>query len=291
MEKILSLFANVLKMKPEDVKAKAETPEGLKEIEDVAKGLNVFTPEALTVRDGKLKSDYVDELVKAVGDNKVPNTLYNAIKGNVMDILDKDLAAKLDIPTYSDHNDLIGKVQIKKADGKIDERLQADLLEAKTKVEELNGKLTEKDGEFSKFKESQIVSRLKDDILNKYPYAGKSDEEKKLQRDTLSAFVDTRFKLGVVEDKPALIGEDGKPVKDNSLNLVDPIAHIFEQMKTFVPQDNGATGGNGGGTPQIHLGGTQTTAEFEKEMIEKGATAEELATEYQSRVNSKLIKD
>ena len=201
------------------------------------------------------------------------------------------MAAKFGVDSYSDHNDLIGKIQAKKTTGTIDEKVKAELEEHKAKIVELNKQLEEKDGLFSKFKEDQILGRMKQEILDKYPYAGKSDEEISKQKKILAAFIDANYKFGLHEDKAALIDANGKVIKDNSLNVINPFEHVVKEMKDYVPQDNGANGGAGNGSPKTQQGGKITTVQFEKEMSERGATSEEMSREYQARVKAGLIED
>ena len=290
MEKILSFLSSILKIDTAELSKQLETDEGKKEIEGKLKNLNIFSSDDLKTRDIKLKSDHISELADAVGRNEVPTKLYNSIKGNVVSQYDKDLAKKFEVEAFNSHEDLIDKIESKNYDGELDEKLKTDLAEYKSKVIELNGKLEEKDGEFSKFKESEIVNRTKADILNKYPYSAKTDEAKAAQREILSSFLNTKYKFGVDSDKGVLIGEDRNVLKDNSLNAIDPFKKITDDMKIYVEQDNGAAGGNGSGNPKTPAGQKQTIEAFQKEMSEAGKDAEDSSLELRARIEKNLIE-
>ena len=290
MEKIVSFLSSVLKIDPAALSKQLETDEGKKEIEGKLKNLNIFSSDDLKTRDIKLKSDHISELSDAVGRNEVPTKLYNSIKGNVVSQYDKDLSKKFEVETFNSHEDLIDKIESKKYDGKPDDKLKTELDEYKSKVIELNGKLEEKDGEFSKFKESEIVNRTKADILNKYPYSAKTDEDKAKQRKMLSWAIDKEYKFGVDGEKGVLLDQEGKVIKDNNVDAVDPFKTVVENMRGYVEQDNGADGGNGGGSPKTLAGQKQTIKAFQKEMSEAGKDAEDSSLELRARIEKNLIE-
>jgi hypothetical protein len=217
-------------------------------INDFKTGNKIMTTADFDQREKNLKEVLVGEI--AAGE-KVPQLIYNRVKGDVLEMTEKNLAKQYNVESFDNFDDLIGKL-VTKTKNPTD--TESELKNQITKLteaheESLKTERSKNDKRFVNLRLREAVNGLDIDA---------EGDKLNTQRDIVQTMFEANHKFEVNDDKVVVLkrnGEEWDVVKDSKLDPI-PVASVLEEYATSVI--NLKSSGSGGRGDSSSTSGTKS---------------------------------
>jgi hypothetical protein len=282
-EQDVAYFVEQLGLEKEVVEAAIKEGTLSQRIKDATKDQVVYkTPDDFEAFKTNFKTEvetkYISDLEEKAKKGDIPQILYAPIKGAALQQAERELAKKHGVDEYDNLDDLVGKLIKTSANGNVNEELQRQLDELKTRNQQLADEKEEALSTVEKDYKNKFLTKFKEDMVKNVPHDFSSVNKDELTtyqertRKVLTNVFDADYTLDYDENGREVVKKDGDIIKNQNTYEPVPVLDVFTSLAKEIGQKlkSPDSGGQGGSSSGKTTGSYATVEEFEADMASKG---------------------